>query len=126
MLSSPVDRVTPTLFTAATIVPASGTSRQLAIVRTLLDDIATYTGRPLASPAASPRDRFDEYTVVWFNHDYDAASPRQAAEHSWQWMRWPDSQACVFHVVNRRTGARVEVDLLGDEPATDADPGSPS
>ena len=45
-----------------------------------------------------------------------AATPRQAAEQAWRTMRRPGSQACVFQVVNRRTGRRVEIDLLDEEP----------
>ncbi len=95
------------------------------VVATLLHDIAGFTGRPLpASIGAPPVDGHDEYIVVWFDNSLFAATPRQAAEQAWRIMRRPGSHACVFQVVNRRTGTRVEVDLLDDDPATRTDLGS--
>jgi hypothetical protein len=127
MISSPVTSIGLASSAVTTPTARAGADRRLVDVRALLDDIATYTGRPLSLSVALPNvDGSDEYTVVWFNHDYDAATPREAAEHSWQWMRCSDSQACVFQVVNRRTGERVQVDLLDDEAGTEADRGSAS
>jgi hypothetical protein len=59
---------------------------------------------------------YHEYAVVWVDNSYYATSPREAAEQAWRTVRRAGSQACVFQVVNRRTGQRVEVDLL-HEPA---------
>ena len=119
MVSSPVDSDGRTSLAAAAPVPVSSSDVRLEVVRTLLDDIATYTCRPLRLPIAEPEpDGHDEYTVVWVDNSYYAATPRQAAEQAWRTMRRPGSHACVFQVVNRRTGHRAEVDLLDDEPGT--------
>jgi hypothetical protein len=96
--------------------PPPGNDERSAVIRTLLDDIATYTCRPLPLPIAAPeRDGYDEYAVVWVDNACYAATPRDAAEQAWRTIRRPGSHACVFQVVNRRTGQRTDVDLL-DEP----------
>jgi hypothetical protein len=127
LVTSPVGADGRTSLGTAAPIPLPVDDARVDVVATLLRDIADVTGRPLPVPVSTPPvDGYDEYTVVWFNHDYEATSPRQAAEHSWLWMRCSDSQACVFHVVNRRTGARVEVDLLDDDLDMGADAESPA
>jgi hypothetical protein len=100
--------------------PTDGDDHRRTVVAALLTDIAAYTGQPLReTTGASNRDGNDEYAVVWVDNSSWAATARQAAEQAWRTMRCPGSQACVFQVVNRRTGQRVEIDLLGDGPDPD-------
>ncbi len=117
VVSTRVDTDGHTSFAAATPIPLPTTDAdRLDGVRTLLSDIATYTCRPLPLPIAAPDPHgHDEYAVVWVDNSYDATTPREAAEQAWRTIRRPGSQACLFQVVNRRTGQRVEVDLLDDE-----------
>jgi hypothetical protein len=124
LVSSPVDPDGYTQLTAAQPVPAATTGDRLDVVRTLLDDIATYTGRPLRLPIpeAEPGER-EKYAVVWVHNAFYATTPWQAAEQAWHTIRRPGSYACVFQVVNLRTGHRVEVDLLDDEPDEEATTG---
>jgi hypothetical protein len=128
--SSPA-RSTPTGSTslaAPAPVPQPHDDQRVDVVATLLRDIATYTGRPLPQPiAAPPTDGHDEHIVVWVDNSYAARTPRQAAEQAWRTIRRPGSHACVLQVVNRRTGARVEIDLLDDEDDTrTVEAGSPA
>jgi hypothetical protein len=125
VVSSLVDHDGYTQLTAAKPVPAATTGDRLDVVRTLLDDIATYTGRPLRLPIpeAEPGGR-EKYAVVWVDNAFYATTARQAAEQAWRTIRRPGSHACVFQVVNLRTGHRVEVDLLDDAPDEEATTGS--
>lgn len=125
MVSSAVNHDVSTRLTGATVVPVATSDDRLDAIRILLDDMATYTGRPLRLPipAAEPGGR-DQYTVVWVDDGFHTTTPRQAAERAWHSIRRPGSHACVFQVVNRRTGHRVEVDLLDDEPDEEANTGS--
>ncbi len=98
---------------------------RVQVVTTLLHDIATFTGRPVPVPVpAPPVDGHQEYIVVWVDDSCFTRTPRQAAEKAWHMMRRAGSHACVFQVVNRRTGARVEVDLLDDKTGSHTNPGS--
>jgi hypothetical protein len=126
IVSSPVAADGHTSLAAAAAIPLpDGADERIDVVAVLLHDIADVTGRPLPVPiAAPPADGHDEYIVVWVDNSYQTRTARQAAEQAWRTMRRAGSHACVFQVVNRRTGARVEVDLLDDEPGTEA--GNPS
>ncbi len=128
LVASPVAADGRTSLGAAAPVPLPHDDERVDIVATLLRDIATYTGRPLPVPIPAPRaDGHDEHIVVWVDNSYWTRTPRQAAEQAWRTIRRAGSHACVFQVVNRRTGVRVEVDLLDDEDDTQAaDAGSPS
>lgn len=125
ILSSPVTADGRTsLATTASTPLAAGEQIEVAA---LLRDIADVTGRPLRMPVpTAPSDGREDYTVVWLYDVEDATTPRWAAEQAWLAMRRGDSHACVFQVVNRRTGTRVEVDLLDEEPGTGTDHGNPS
>jgi hypothetical protein len=59
---------------------------------------------------------------VWVANSFYTATPREAAEQAWRSIRRHGSQACVFEVVNRRTGQRTPIDLLDDEPDDDGQP----
>jgi hypothetical protein len=124
VMTSAVDHDGYTQLTAAASVPAITTDDRLDAVRALLDDIATYTGRPLRLPIgeAEPGGH-EQYAVVWVDNSLYATTPRQAAEQAWRTIRRPGSHACVFQVVNRRTGHRIEVDLLDDVPDEEATTG---
>ena len=124
IVASPVAADGRTSLAAAAPIPQPGHGERVDVVTVLLHDIADLTGRPLQAPiAATPVNEYDEHIVVWFDNSCYASTPRQAAEQAWRSMRRPGSHACVFLVVNRRTGARVEVDLLDDdEPGDDGRP----
>jgi len=116
IVASPVAADGRTSLAAAEPIPQPGHEERVDVVAVLLRDIAELTGRPLqASVAATPVADYDEHIVVWSDNSCYASTPRQAAEQAWRSMRRPGSQACVFLVVNRRTGAWVEVDLLNDD-----------
>ncbi|GAA0908162.1 hypothetical protein [Virgisporangium aurantiacum] len=128
LVASPVSADGRTSLAFAAPVPRAGDDERTDVVATLLHDIAEFTGRPLPVPdPAPPVDGRDEYIVVWVDNCAFTRTPRQAAEQAWRTIRRPGSHACVFQVVNRHTGARVEVDLLDDEDGTNVpDGGSPS
>lgn len=116
LVASPVAADGRTSLAAAAPVPLPDDEERVEVVATLLRDIATYTGRPLPQPIPAPRaDGYDEHIAVWVANSFWTRTPRQAAEQAWRTMRRPGSHACVFQVVNRRTGERIEVDLLDDE-----------
>ena len=125
LVASPVGADGRTYLAAAAPIPLGSDDARVDVVATLLHDIADLTGRPLPVPVpAPPVDGRDEYIVVWVDNSAATRTPRQAAEQAWRTIRRPGSHACVFQVVNRRTGARVEVDLLDDDLDIGADAGS--
>lgn len=128
IVSSPVAPDGRTSLAAAAPIPLASDDARVDVVATLLRDIATFTGRPLPVPIpAPPVHGQDEHIVVWVANSFSTPTPRQAAEQAWRTIRRPGSHACVFQVVNRRTGNRAEVDLLDDEDDTRAaDAGSPA
>jgi hypothetical protein len=128
LVASPVNADGRTSLALAALVPRAGDDVRGGVVATLLHDIAEFTGRPLPVPDPAPTvDGRDEYIVVWVDNCAFTRTPRQAAELAWRTIRRPGSHACVFQVVNRRTGARVEIDVLDDaDDAQAAEVGSPS
>jgi hypothetical protein len=116
------DLDTDTVLPTAAAQPAPPHGERLEVVRTLLADIAGYTGLPLYGSIGEPDGRgLDEYIAVWADNSLLAATPREAAEQAWRAMRHRGSIACVFQVVNRRTAERIEVDLLDDHPQDSSD-----
>jgi hypothetical protein len=129
LVASPVTADGRTSLAGAAPIPLPSADARVDVVAAMLHDIATYTCRPLRLPIPEPNpDGYDEYAAVWVANSFYATTPREAAEQAWWTMRRAGSQACVFQVVNRRTGTRVEVDLLDDEDLGTgaADGGSPA
>lgn len=125
MVSCPVDGNGHTCLAAAVAAPVPGIDKRLEVVGTLLRDIAAYTCRPLHLPTSqTDPDDHAEYAVIWVSNSHCTATPRQAAEQAWRMIRRFGSQACVFQVVDRRTGRRTEIDLLVDSDGVGVDDAS--
>lgn len=115
LVASPVTADGRTSLAAAAPVPRYSDDARTNVVATLLHDIAEFTGRPLRIPVpAPPVAGREQYIVVWVDTSSPTSTPRQAAEQAWRTIRRPGSHACLFLVVNPRTGARAEIDLLDD------------